>query len=88
MPKRGFTNAVFKVTYTEVNLDVLNRFEAGVEITPELLFDNGIVKQVENGGVKILGNGEVTKAFTVKANAFSKSAQAKIEAAGGRVEVI
>ena len=88
MPKRGFTNAVFKVTYTEVNLDVLNRFEAGVEITPELLFDNGIVKQVENGGVKILGNGEVTKAFTVKANAFSKSAQEKIEAAGGRVEVI
>ena len=73
---------------TEVNVDVLNRFEAGVEITPELLFDNGIVKQVENGGVKILGNGEVTKAFTVKANAFSKSAQEKIEAAGGRVEVI
>ena len=62
--------------------------QLGVEITPELLFDNGIVKQVENGGVKILGNGEVTKAFTVKANAFSKSAQAKIEAAGGRVEGI
>ena len=88
MPKRGFTNAVFKVTYTEVNVDVLNRFEAGVEITPELLFDNGIVKQVANGGIKILGTGEVTKAFTVKANAISQSAQAKIEAAGGSVEVI
>ena len=60
----------------------------GKRPTPELLFDCGIIKQVENGGVKILGNGEVTKAFTVKANAFSKSAQEKIEAAGGRVEVI
>ena len=88
MPKRGFSNAVFKVTYTEVNVDVLNRFEAGVEITPELLFDNGIVKQVENGGVKILGNGEVTKAFTVKATKFSASAKEKIEAAGGKTEVV
>ena len=65
MPKRGFTNAIFKVEYTEVNLDRLERFEANTEITPELLFDNGIVKQVKNGGVKILGNGEVTKARCV-----------------------
>ena len=88
MPKRGFTNARFKVTYTEVNVETLNKFEANTEITPEFLMDNGVVKQVENGGIKILGNGEVTKALVVKTNAISKSAQEKIEAAGGRVEVI
>lgn len=88
MPKRGFSNARFKVEYTEVNVGSLDRFAAGTEITPELLFDNGIVKQVANGGIKILGTGEVTKAFTVKVNAISQSAQAKIEAAGGSVEVI
>lgn len=88
MPKRGFTNARFKVQYSVINLDQLNRFDANTEITPELLFDNGLAKQVENGGIKLLGNGEVTKAFTVKVNAVSKSAQEKIEAAGGRVEVI
>ena len=88
MPKRGFTNARFKVDYTEVNLSQLEGFEANTEITPEFLRDNGVVKQVKNGGVKILGNGEVTKAFVVKANAVSNSAKEKIEAAGGRVEVI
>lgn len=88
MPKKGFSNAKFKVTYTVVNLDLLERFEANTEITPELLIDNGIVKQVKNGGVKILGNGEVTKALVIKTNAISKGAQEKIEAAGGRVEVI
>ena len=88
MPKRGFSNARFKVEYTEVNVGSLDRFAAGTEITPELLFDNGIVKQVANGGIKILGTGEVNKAFTVKVNAISQSAQAKIEAAGGSVEVI
>lgn len=88
MPKRGFTNARFKVDYTEVNLNLLDRFDANAEITPEFLIDNGVVKQVKNGGIKILGNGEVTKALNVKANAISKGAQAKIEAAGGRVEVI
>lgn len=88
MPKRGFTNAKFKVEYTEVNVDMLDRFDANAEITPELLLEAGLVKQVKNGGIKILGNGEVTKAFVVKANAVSKGAQEKIEAAGGRVEVI
>lgn len=88
MPKRGFTNARFKVEYTEVNVDMLDRFDANAEITPELLLEAGLVKQVKNGGIKILGNGEVTKAFVVKANAVSKGAQEKIEAAGGRVEVI
>ena len=88
MPKRGFTNAKFKVEYTEVNVDMLDRFDANAEITPELLLEAGLVKQVKNGGIKILGNGEVNKAFVVKANAVSKGAQEKIEAAGGRVEVI
>ena len=88
MPKRGFTNAKFKVEYTEVNVEMLNRFDANAEITPEFLAEAGLVKQVKNGGIKILGNGEVTKAFVVKANAVSKGAQEKIEAAGGRVEVI
>ena len=88
MPKRGFTNAKFKVEYTEVNVDMLDRFDANAEITPELLLEAGLVKQVKNGGIKILGNGEVNKAFVVKANAVSTGAQEKIEAAGGRVEVI
>ena len=88
MPKRGFSNARFKVEYTEVNVGLLDRFNADDVITPEFLFEQGVVKQVKNGGIKILGNGEVTKAFKVQTNAISQAAQAKIEAAGGSVEVI
>lgn len=88
MPKRGFTNARFKVEYTVVNVGMLDRFDANAEITLESLKEAGLVKQVKNGGIKILGNGEVSKAFVVKTDAISKSAQEKIEAAGGRVEVI
>ena len=88
MPKRGFSNARFKVEYTEVNVGLLDRFDAEAVITPEFLIEHGLVKQVKNGGVKILGNGEVTKAFKVQTNAISQAAQAKIEAAGGSVEVI
>ena len=88
MPKRGFSNARFKVEYTEVNVGLLDRFDADAVITPEFLIEQGLVKQVKNGGVKILGNGEVTKAFKVQTNAISQAAQAKIEAAGGSVEVI
>ena len=88
MPKRGFSNARFKVEYTEVNVGLLDRFDAEAVITPEILIEQGLVKQVKNGGVKILGNGEVTKAFKVQTNAISQAAQAKIEAAGGSVEVI
>lgn len=87
LPKRGFSNAVFKKQIEIINLDVLDRFEANTEITPELLKEAGLVKQVKDG-VKILGNGEVNKPFVVKVNAISKTAQEKIEAAGGRVEVI
>lgn len=88
MPKRGFSNARFKVEYTEVNVGLLDRFSADDVITPEFLIEQGLVKQVKNGGIKILGNGEVTKAFKVQTNAISQAAQAKIEAAGGSVEVI
>lgn len=88
MPKRGFSNARFKVEYTEVNVGLLDRFNAEDVITPEFLIEQGLVKQVKNGGIKILGSGEVTKAFKVQTNAISQAAQAKIEAAGGSVEVI
>ena len=88
MPKRGFSNARFKVEYTEVNVGILDRFNADEVITSEFLKEQGVVKQVKNGGIKILGNGEVTKAFKVQTNAISQAAQAKIEAAGGSVEVI
>jgi large subunit ribosomal protein L15 len=84
--KRGFTN-IFATEYAEVNVETLNRFEDGTEITPELLKKSGIVKNMLDG-VKILGNGNIEKKLTVKAHKFTKSAQEKIEAAGGKVEVI
>jgi large subunit ribosomal protein L15 len=84
--KRGFTN-IFATVYAEVNVELLNRFENGTEITPELLKQEGIVKKMLDG-VKILGNGNIEKNLTVKAHKFTKSAKAKIEAAGGKVEVI
>ncbi len=86
LPKRGFTNPN-RVEYAEVNLDKLNRFEANTEVTPELLLETGVVSSLKDG-VKILGNGELTVALTVKANKFSQSAVEKIEAAGGKTEVI
>ena len=86
LPKRGFTNPN-RVEYAEVNLDRLNRFDANTEVTPELLLETGVISSLKDG-VKILGNGEVTVALTVKANKFSQSAVEKIEAAGGKTEVI
>jgi large subunit ribosomal protein L15 len=87
IPKRGFTN-VFKKEYVIVNVGTLEeRFEEGTEITPEVLIDNGIIKDIKDG-VKILGDGELTKKFTVKAHKFSKSALEKIQAVGGKAEVI
>lgn len=88
LPKRGFSNHYFKTTYSIINLNTLERFDAGTVITPEVLLEEGLVKQMENGGVKVLGTGELTKALTVKANAFSASAKEKIEALGGTAEVI
>lgn len=86
IPKRGFTN-VFKKEWTILNVSDLDVYENGTEITPELLVSDGKAKQV-TAGIKILGNGEITKKLTVKAHKFSKTAAEKIEAAGGKAEVI
>ena len=86
LPKRGFTN-IFGTKYAELNVEALNRFEDGDEITPEILKSKGILRK-QLDGVKILGNGELSKKLTVKAHKFSKSAVEKIEAAGGKAEVI
>ncbi|MGO3652620.1 50S ribosomal protein L15 [Vagococcus sp.] len=86
LPKRGFTN-INRKDYAIVNLDVLNRFEDGAEVTPTVLVESGIIKDVKSG-IKVLGNGELSKKLTVKAAKFSKSAQSAIEAAGGTIEVI
>ena len=86
IPKRGFTN-LFGTEYTAINVEELNRFEAVTEVTPELIIETGMAKQVKDG-IKILGNGTLEKALTVKAQKFSKSAIEKIEAAGGKAEVL
>ena len=86
LPKRGSPH-ITRTDYAIVNLDVLNRFEDGAEVTPTTLIEAGIVKDAKSG-IKILGNGELTKKLSVKAAKFSKSAQTAIEAAGGSVEVI
>lgn len=86
LPKRGFTNPTRK-EYAIVNLDTLNRFEAGTNVTPELLIETGVVKSARDG-VKILGNGDLKVSLTVSANKFSQTAVEKIEAAGGKTEVV
>ena len=86
IPKRGFTCINHK-DMVAINVSVLDRFEDGAEVTVDTLVECGIVKNPRDG-VKILGNGELTKKLTVKANAFSKSAVEKIEALGGKAEVI
>ena len=87
LPKRGFSNALFKVRYSTINVSDLEKFEDGAVITPELLKEMGILKK-QLSGVKVLGNGNLTKKLTVKASAFSKSAIEKIEGIGGKAEVI
>ena len=86
IPKRGFTNRNTKVI-VGINVSALERFDNGAEVTVESLIEAGIVKNPRDG-VKILGNGELTKKLTVKANAFSEGAKSKIEALGGTCEVI
>ena len=86
LPKRGFTCPSSK-EIVGINVDVLNRFENDAEVTVETLIEAGIVKNPKDG-VKILGNGELTKKLTVKVDAFSAGAVAKIEALGGKAEVI
>lgn len=86
IPKRGFTN-IWRTEYTILNVDDLNKFDAGTVITPELLKEVGMVKQVKDG-IKILGDGTIEKGITVQAHKFSKTAVEKIESAGGKAEVI
>jgi len=86
LPKRGFTN-IFRTEYRTLNVEQLNRFEAGSELTPESLQDSGLLRKGKLG-VKILGNGEIKIALTVKAHKFTKAAVQKIEAAGGKAEVL
>ena len=87
LPKRGFSNADFKVRYAVINLSDLNRFEAGAVVTPEILKEMGLVKN-QLDGIKVLGNGTLEKKVNVKAVRFTASAKEKIEALGGKVEVI
>ena len=86
IPKRGFTNRN-SLEIVGINVNALERFDNGAEVTVDTLIESGIVKNPRDG-VKILGNGELTKKLTVKANAFSASAKEKIEAVGGTCEVI
>ena len=86
LPKRGFTNRNTK-DIVSINITELNRFEDGTVVSIETLVENGVIKNPKDG-VKILGNGELTKKLTVKANAFSASAAEKIQALGGTTEVI
>ncbi len=86
LPKRGFTNN-FATKYAIINVSDLDRFEDGAVIDTNAIIESGLVKK-ELCGIKVLGNGEITKNITIKATAFSKSAKEKIEKAGGKAEVI
>ena len=86
IPKRGFNN-IFAKPLEAINVSALEKFDNGTEITAEVLLASGVLSKCQYG-FKVLGNGELTKNLTVKANAFSESAKAKIEAAGGKAEVV
>ena len=86
LPKRGFTN-IFAKKYTSINVEDLNKFDNGTEITAEVLKENGVIKKI-NDGIVVLGRGDLNKKVTIKAKRFSKSAEEKISAAGGKAEVI
>ena len=86
IPKRGFTN-IWGTEYVGVNVEALNRFEAGTVVTPEMIKEAGLAKGVKDG-IKLLGNGTLEKNLTVQAHKFSKTAIEKIESAGGKAEVI
>jgi large subunit ribosomal protein L15 len=86
LPKRGFKNR-FKIEYAIINLEDIGKIQGLDSITPEVLLEKGIIKDLKNG-LKVLGKGEIQRAFTIKADAFSASAVVKIAAAGGKAEVI
>lgn len=87
LPKRGFSNANFKIRYATINLSDLNNFEDGAVVSPELLKEMGLVKK-QLDGIKVLGNGKLSKKLTVKAHKFSEKAKEEIEKLGGIPEVI
>jgi large subunit ribosomal protein L15 len=87
MPKRGFNNKRFAKDYVEVKISDLEIFENGTVVTPLLMIEKGLIKKL-NDGVVVLGNGELTKSLTVQAAKFTKTASEKIEAAGGKAEVV
>ena len=87
LPKRGFSNAPFKVEYATINVSDLDKFEDGAVVTPELLKEMGIVKK-QLAGIKVLGNGTLEKKITVQASKFSKTALEKINESGSKAEVI
>ena len=87
IPKRGFSNALFKTEYSIINVEDLNVFEDGTVVTPALLKEAGLVKK-ELDGIKVLGEGKLEKKLTVQANKFSKSAIEKINESGSKIEVI
>ena len=87
LPKRGFFNPFSKI-YTEINVSKLDIFEEDTVVTAELLKEKGLIAKIEKDGVKVLGNGELTKRLTVQVAAFTRTAQQKIEALGGKAEVV
>jgi len=87
LPKRGFSNAQFKIKYATINVSDLNKFEDGTVVTPELLRETGLVKN-QLDGIKVLGNGTLEKKLTIKANKFSREAISKIEKSGSKYEVM
>ncbi len=87
LPKRGFFNRFGKI-YTEINISRLEAFDEDTVVTAELLKEKGMISKIEKDGVKVLGNGEITKRLTVQVAAFTRTAQQKIEALGGKAEVI
>lgn len=88
LPKRGFSNVRHTTVYHPINLDTLNGFEDGATVDAEVIYSAGLANGKANGGIKVLGRGKLEKKLTVKANAFSKSAKAAIEAAGGSCELV
>ena len=88
LPKRGFKNARFAKQYTVINVQSLNKFNDGEVVDAQALLALGIISDVQSNGVKVLGEGELTKKLTVKAAIFSASAKEKIEAVGGKTEVV
>ncbi len=87
LPKRGFFNPFSKI-YTEINVAKLDIFDEDTVVTAELLKEKGLISKIEKDGVKVLGNGELTKRLTVQVAAFTRTAQQKIEALGGKAEVV